>query len=84
MLYEDKQVPELNYMKHRHDDDNVQVDYASKLFTNSLSSYIFNNDIMNTFLLKMQKPLSIFFDQMNVMKNFKNYLVDKNYYKHSN
>lgn len=84
MLYEDKQLPELNYMKHRHDTDNVQVDYASKIFTNSLSAYIFNNNIMNSFLLKLQKPVSLFFDQMNVMKNFKNYIVDKYYYKHSN
>ena len=84
MLYEDKQLPELHYMKHRHDDNNVQVDYASKMFTNTLSAYIFNNNIMNQFLLRLQKPVSIFFDQMNVMKNWKNYLCDKNFYKHSN
>lgn len=84
MLYEDKQIPELNYMKHRHDDGDVHVDYASKLFTNSLSAYLFNNNIMNQFLLKLQKPMSIFFDKMNVMKNFKRYTVDKYYYKHNN
>jgi len=84
MLYEDKQLPELNYMKHRHDTDNVHVNYASKIFTNSLSAYIFNNNIMNSFLLRLQKPVSLFFDQMNVMMNFKNYIVDKYYYKHSN
>lgn len=84
MLYDDKQIPELNYMKHRHDTDNINFDYQSKIFTNSLSSYLFNNDTMNTFIIKLQKPVSIFFDQMNVMKNWKNYMVDKYYYKHSN
>lgn len=84
MLYDDKQIPELNYMKHRHDTDNTNVDYQSKILTSSLSSYLFNNDTMNTFIFKLQKPVSMFFDQMNVMKNFKNYMVDKYYYKHSN
>jgi hypothetical protein len=84
MLYEDKQVPELNYMKHRHDTDNVHVNYESSILKNALSPYIFKNDVMNLFLLKLQKPVSLFFDQMNVMKNFKNYLVDKYYYKHNN
>jgi hypothetical protein len=84
MLFEDKQVPELNYMKHRHDNDNVQVDYGSKIMSSLLAPYLFNNDTMNTFLLRLQKPVSLLFDQMNVMKNFKNYIVDKYYYKHSN
>ena len=60
MLYNKKDLPELNYMKHRHD-----------------------NNLMRTFLKKMQPLVSILFDQMNVIKNFKNYTVDKYYYKHN-
>ncbi len=82
MLYEDRQIPELNYMKHRNDSDENYTDYQSKIFTNSLSSYLFNNDIMNSFILRLQKPTSMFFDQFNVTKNFKNYIVHKYYYKH--
>jgi len=82
MLYEDRQLPELNYIKHRNDSDNDYIDYQSKIFTNSLSSYLFNNNIMNSFLLRLQKPMSILFDQFNVTKNFKNYIVHKYYYKH--
>lgn len=83
MLYEDKQLPELRYMKHRHDDGIDYVDYQSNILKNTTSPYIFNNAIMNTFLVKIQKLLSIFFDQMNIVKNFKNYIVPKDYYKHN-
>jgi len=84
MLYEDNQLPELNYMKHRHDTDNFQVDYSSKILTKMLSPYMFNNDNMNQYLLMLQKPVSMLFDQMNIMRNWKNYIVDKYYYKHRN
>lgn len=82
MLYEDRQIPELNYMKHRHDSDNDYFDYQSNILNNSLSPYMFNNNMMNTFLLKLQKPLAMMFDKFNIVKNFKNYIVDKSYYKH--
>lgn len=82
MLYEDRQIPELNYMKHRNDSDNDYIDYQSNLFKKSLSSYLFNNDMMNVYLQRLQKPLSILFDQFNIIKNFKSYTVHKYYYKH--
>ena len=47
MLYEDRQLPELNYIKHRNDSDTDYIDYQSKIFTNSLSSYIFNRYTRN-------------------------------------
>lgn len=83
MLYNRKDLPEINYMKHRHDDNNEFVDYESMLLDKSLSPYMYENDIMNGYLKRVQKLASIMFDQMNVMKNFKNYLVDKYYYKHN-
>ena len=39
---------------------------------------------MNSFLNKLQRPISILFDNFNIIKNFKNYNVDKYYYKHKN
>ena len=84
MLYEQKQIPELYYMKHRNDAGQDYVDYERKILNNSLSPYMFNNDTMNTFLQKLQGMLSLLFDQHNVIKNFKNYIVDKYYFKHPN
>lgn len=81
MLYNRKQLPELNYMKHRHDDDDSYFDYEKELLDRSLSPYMYENDVMNGFLKRLQSLVSILFDHMNVMKNFKNYMVDKYYYK---
>jgi len=83
MLYQRKDVPELHYMMHRHDDNDQYVDYEKKILNSSLSPYIYENDLMNSWLNKMQPLVSLMVDQMNVMKNFKNYMVDKYYYKHN-
>lgn len=83
MLYNRKDLPEINYMKHRHDDNNEYVDYEKMILDKSLSPYMYENDVMNGFLKRLQTLTSIIFDQMNIMKNFKNYMVDKYYYKHN-
>lgn len=83
MLYNRKDLPEINYMKHRHDDNNEYVDYEKMILDKSLSPYMYENDVMNGFLKKLQTLTSIMFDQMNIMKNFKNYMVDKYHYKHN-
>jgi len=72
----------LYYMKHRHDSDEDFVDYEKMILDKSISPYLYNNDRMNTFLTKLQRLISIFFDNVNIIKNFKNYTVDKYYYKH--
>ena len=82
MLYERKQLPELNYMKHRHDDNDVYFDYEKNILDKSLSPYMYENDVMFGYLKRLQPLVSILFDHMNLIKNFKNYTVDKYYYKH--
>ena len=84
MYYEEQDLPELHYMKHRHDNDNQYISYENKILDKTLSPYLFNNDLMNSFLKKLQRPVSILFDNFNIIKNFKNYTVDKYYYKHKN
>jgi hypothetical protein len=83
MLYQRKDITELHYMMHRHDDNDQYVDYEKKILNSSLSPYIYENDLMSAWLNKMQPLVSLMVDQMNVMKNFKNYMVDKYYYKHN-
>jgi hypothetical protein len=82
MYYEEKQIPELLFLKHRHDSEQPFVDYEKMILDKSLTPYLFNNERMNYFLTNLQRPISIFFDNVNIVKNFKNYLVDKYYYKH--
>lgn len=83
MLFERKQLPELYYIRTRHDDEDNYVDYEKQILDSSLSPYIYKNDLMNSWLKKMQPLVSILIDQMNVMKNFKNYTVDKYYHRHN-
>jgi len=83
MLINRKELPELYFMKHRHDDNTEFVDYEKKILDSSLSPYMYKNDLMNSWLKKMQPLVSILFDQSNIMKNFKNFIVDKYYYQHN-
>lgn len=83
MLYNRRYLPEIHFMKHRHDDNDQFVDYEKQLLDKSLSPYMYENDMMNGYLKKLQTLSSLLFDQMNVVKNFKNYIVDKYYHKHN-
>ena len=81
MLYRKKQLPEIYYMRHRHDNDNDYVDYENMLLDKTLTPYLYQNDTMNGFLKRLQPLVGLLFDQMNVVKNMKNYIVDKDWYK---
>ena len=82
MLYEERQLTEMIHMKHLHDDDNDKyIRYDETILDKTLSPHMFENDVMNTWLKRMQPLVSIMFDQMNIIKNFKNYMVDKYHWK---
>ena len=85
MLYNEKDIPELNVFFHRNDDLNKNyVDYEKVILNKSISSFIYNNPMMSSFLSQLNGLVSLFFDQFNVIKNFKNITVDKYFYKHTN
>lgn len=77
MLYKRRQLPELWYLKNFHNNESDVVNYEDKILKSNLSSYLFNNDIMNGFLERLQPLLANMFDRMNIVKNFKNFMVDK-------
>ena len=81
MLYERKDLPEIHHMRHLHDDMSDFVSYEQMILDKTLSPHMYENDVMNNWLKKMQPLVAILFDQMNIMKNFKNYMVDKFYYQ---
>ena len=83
MLYNKKDIPELHEFYHRNDDlTKKYVDYENVILNNTLSSYIFNNPIMAGFLRLLNSSIAMFFDQFNIIKNWKNFTVDKYWYKH--
>jgi hypothetical protein len=83
MLHEEREISEVYYMKHRHDDDKEWIDYENNMLDKMLSPYIYENDMMNGFLKRLQPLTGKLFDQMNIVKNFRNYIVDKYHYKHN-
>jgi hypothetical protein len=82
MLYEEKEIPEMFYMKHRHDSKVDYNDYENNLLDKMLSPNIYNSDIMFVFLKNLQPLVAKLFDQFNIMKNWQNYMVDKYYHQH--
>lgn len=81
MLYDYKQLPELRYMKSRHNNNDSYVDYQNFILDRSLSPHIYENDNMAGFLTRMQPLVALMFDKFNIVKNFRNYMVDKYHYK---
>ena len=84
MNYIKQYLPEIYNLKHRHNDIKDFVDYEDKLLKSSLSPYLYNNKNMSDFLNRLEQMIVVFFDNVNVIKNFKNYIVDKYEYKHPN
>ncbi len=81
MLYDNQQLPELRFMKTFHDSQTDNFDYEKFVLEKSLSPYIYENRVMSFFLNKLQNIVALQFDQINVIKNWKNYMVDKYHYK---
>jgi hypothetical protein len=84
MLNKERQIEELWDLKHRNDTDRDWVDYEDIILDRTLSPYVFQNDEMKRYLDNIKGIPSRWFDQVNMIKNYKNYIVEKDYYKHKN
>jgi hypothetical protein len=84
MLNKERQIEELWDLKHRNDTDRDWVDYEDIILDRTLSPYVFQNDEMKNYLDNIKGIPSRWFDQVNMIKNYKNYIVEKDYYKHKN
>jgi len=84
-LYRDKQIKELYDLRHRNDNLSTKVlDIENNILKKTLTPYIFQNKNMEDFLIKCQKIVYLMFDHVNILRNFKNYMVDKDYNNHLN
>ena len=85
MIYKEKQIPELYDLKHRSDlQSEPGFDWEANLLTRSLSTLLFQNDNVSGFLSQIKNQLVLLFDNFHIIRNWKNYLVDKDYDKHNN
>lgn len=84
MLYKDSKIDVIYNLKHHHDDDRDFVDYEKNILISKVSPNLIGNNKMYSFILYLQKIVYLFYDNVNLIKNWKNYTVDKYYYKHKN
>jgi len=83
MLYKEKQNPELYQLKHMYDNElHRGFDYENNSVVKSVTPVVLRNKTMNEFLYRIQKMIAIWFDEVNLLRNFFNYRVDKNYDRH--
>lgn len=81
MLDDFRQLPELRYMKNRHNTNESYFDYEKDIFNRTLSPHIFQNPKLAGFIDGIAPMASLMFDKFNIVKNFKNYMVGKYHYK---
>lgn len=78
-------IPELYDLNHRHDNNlNQGYNYKDNLLKNSLSKQLFENDITNGFLLRLQNLIVLTVDSNLILRNWFNHTVSKYYDKHNN
>lgn len=82
-LEKDRQILELYEMKHRHDSKTYRhFPWEKNLLKKTTTPYIWQNNNMYDFLLKIEKISVLILEQMNVARNFFNFTVDKYYNDH--
>jgi hypothetical protein len=78
-------IPELYDLNHRHDNNlNRGYNYKDNVLKNSLSRPLFDNDITNGFLLRLQNLIVLTIDSNVILRNWFNYTVSKYDDKQSN
>lgn len=82
-LEKDRQLSELYDLKHKHDSkSNRHFPWEDNLLKKTTTNYIWKNDTMYNFLLKIEKMNVLLIEQMNFARNFFNFTVDKFYNDH--
>lgn len=76
-LKEQREITEIYQLKHQHDNYPRGFNYFSNILKKSLSPFIYQNNNMNGFLLRLEPMMAHFFDKFNIIRNWKNWYVDK-------
>ena len=83
MLDQNKQIPELYYLKTRYNNYlHRHFPWENTILANTTSPYMWMNPNLNGFLSLLQKNVSLLVECTNVMRNFFNVAVDKYYNDH--
>lgn len=76
-LIEKKEIKGIYDLKHRHDDYPKGYDYLNNILKDSLSPFIYENSNISGFLGKLEPMIANLFDNVNLLRNWKNWYVDK-------
>jgi hypothetical protein len=85
MIERESQIKEIYDLKHRKDNEiHTHFDYENELMNKMMPEYARRNDMMNEFVLKIQKLFVWGIETQLTIRNFYNYTVDKYYNRHNN
>lgn len=76
-LRKDKEIKELYELKHRYDNYQTGFNYFDNILKKSLSPFLYENETLRNYLLKLEPIMAHFFDQVNIIRNWRNWYVDK-------
>jgi hypothetical protein len=84
MIRKEKEISELYDFKHIHDNYKKGYDYEDTLLENSVSKHLYDNSNNAMFLKHLNKHIVLMFEQVLLLRNMKNFFVDKYYNDHIN
>ena len=77
------QIKELYELKHRNDNlANEPFDIENEILNNTTTPFLYQNNNMANFLDKFKDMLFMMYDNVNILRNLKNFMVNKHYNKH--
>ena len=82
-LNKDRQIQELYGLKHRYDSKSYRhFPWEDNLMKKTTTPYMWQNETMYNYLLKIEKMTVLMLEQINFARNFFNFTVDKDYNDH--
>lgn len=83
-IEESNEIPELNLLRHKHDTELPEqgYDYQQKLFVNSVSPILYNNDTNEMFLTKLNNMMLTIVETILPTRNIFFYSHNKYFNRH--
>ena len=82
MIRKQKEIAELYDMKHFNDSYIKGYEYEDNLLENSVSKHLYDNEINSGFLYHLNRQVVLMTEQILILRNLKNFFVDKYYNDH--
>jgi hypothetical protein len=84
MLHKEQYESELYWFRHKNTSEPEYVDIENVFIEKTFSPHMVGNDNLFGFISILKKMVVKLFDNHSIIRNFKNYSVNKYFYKHHN